>query len=199
MRAPRLLAASLLLLAGVGVARAAAADDAPSRGVVDRVVAVVGHDAVLLSDLRAREAPLLARLDASSPSDAERAAKRAEIDKGMLDTMVNEVLESAVAAAMHVTVTADDVDRWMASVAQHDKVSVAQLMTAARAQGFSEASYRDEAARQLLDGMLMQRVVMARVRRDPGMGQAAWVTAVQRARSAWLDELRQATYVDVRL
>jgi parvulin-like peptidyl-prolyl isomerase len=189
---PFVCSATILVaaFASAGPARAGAA-------VVDRVVAVVGHAPVLLSELRAREAPLRAQL--AGLSDAERATKQAALDKQVLDGMVAELLETGIAAAKHVEVSDDEVNTAISQIAQRNGLSVAGVMAAARQQGMADADYRAEIARQILDAKLVQLVVAPTVRHDPTMSTDDWTQALSQARSAWLSELRNAAYVDVRL
>ena len=48
---------------------------APTSQIVDRILAVVGRDVVLLSELRVREKPFLLRLDEDAPPEKRAAAE----------------------------------------------------------------------------------------------------------------------------
>jgi hypothetical protein len=110
---------------------------------------------------------------------------------------------------------------------QGQPITVAGVMAAARSQGLTEDDFREEIRRQILEGKLLELRVRPRVRvteRDAreaysrwrvespdssrvppfesvlqAMTERAWLDAMTRARAQWLEELRAATYVDVRL
>jgi peptidyl-prolyl cis-trans isomerase SurA len=176
-----------------------AAAEAPPAGVVDRIVAVVGKSIILLSDVRAREAPFLLKLDQEKGPPAEQAARRAEMEKELLSRMVDETLEAAFAAVGHIGVTPDEVDHAEASVAQQNNLTVDRLEDEALKQGLSRRDYRAEIARQVLEGKLVQMEVLPRIQRDPKQTEADRVVLLERERGHWLEELRRATHIDTRL
>jgi peptidyl-prolyl cis-trans isomerase SurA len=175
------------------------ADELPS-GVVDRVVAVVGRDVILLSDVRARETPFLVQMDREKVPAVERPAKWTQIEKELLSRMVDETLEAAFAAAGHVGVQPEEIDRAEASIAQRNGLTVGQLEDEARAQaGVTPPEYRAEIRRQVLDGKLVQIEVVPRIAHDPSRSEVDWMVQLDKERGHWLDELRQATHIEVRL
>jgi len=178
---------------------ARAAADPPPPDVVDRIVAVVGGNILLLSDLHAREMPFMKKLELEKSPPAEQAAKRAQLDRELLARMVDETLEAAFAAAGHVTVGADEIDHAEAAVAQQNSMTVDQLEDAAQKEGLTRRDYRAEIARQVLEGKLVQIEVVPRVHRDSKQSQADWVELLEKERGHWLDELRRSTHIDVRL
>ena len=83
--------AVLLLLACLVTAGSASA------AIVERIVAIVGERAILLSDLRQRSRPFLARAYDQYPEGPQRAAATSQIYKVVLDRMVEEELEDEAA------------------------------------------------------------------------------------------------------
>ena len=63
--------------------------------IVERVVAVVADRPILLSELRQRARPHVARV--AHLSEAERAAAESEIHRALLDRMIDERLEETAA------------------------------------------------------------------------------------------------------
>lgn len=176
----------------------AAADPLPAEPV-DRIVAVVGKGIILLSDVHAREAPFLLKLDQDKVAPAEQAIKRVQIEKELLARMVDEALEAAFAAAGHLGVTPEEIDHAEAAVAQENRLTVDQLEDEAAKQGMGRRDYRAELGRQVLEGKLVQAEVLPRLHRDPKQSDADWLVLLEKERSHWLDELRRATHIDVRL
>ena len=133
--------------------------------IVDRVVAVVGDQSILLSELRLRAKPQLTLLAAETGGDPTRTAlAEPPILKSTLDRMIDERLLEQQAVRAHLTITPAQVDAAIENKAAALKISVAELLAAAAHQGFTEQGYRDEVRRQLIEGRLLQLYVSPRVR-----------------------------------
>ena len=78
--------------------------------VVERVVAVVGERAILLSDLRKRSRPFLMRVFLQVPKGAQRSAAISQTYKTVLERMVDEELQQRAANRRRVIVSAKEVD-----------------------------------------------------------------------------------------
>jgi peptidyl-prolyl cis-trans isomerase SurA len=78
--------------------------------------------------------------------------------------MIDERLEEQAADKAHLTVTPDEVDNGIRTVASQNKMDPKQLVVEAKKQGLTEQDYRDEVRRQVLEGKLIQLRVRARVR-----------------------------------
>jgi peptidyl-prolyl cis-trans isomerase SurA len=193
------LAVPLVVATLVASLPARARAEPPPAGVVDRIVAVVGGDIILLSDVRAREVPFLLKLDQDRSPGADRAAGRAELEKELLSRMVDETLEEAFAAAGHIGVSTEEIDHAEASVAAQNGMSVDRLEDEAAKQGMERRDYRAELRRQVLEGKLVQLEVVPRVQRDPKQSEADFLVLLEKERGHWLEELRRATHIDVRL
>src|SRR5689334_20409985 len=124
----------------------------PARAtVVERVVAVVGEQAVLLSELRERARPFLARIDQQSPDGAQRAAAASQLYAQLVQRLVDEELEQKAANRANVSISAREIDDALARVAAQNGVNVARVLEEAEKSGLSEQSYRQEIRRQLLE------------------------------------------------
>src|SRR5690606_6624537 len=89
---------------------------------LDRVVAVVDRSPILLSEVRARAKPILARMaaDRGKPlGDGDVAA----VHRELVDVMVDERLIAREAEERHLTVGPDEVDRALDSIAANAKVA----------------------------------------------------------------------------
>jgi peptidyl-prolyl cis-trans isomerase SurA len=146
-------AASALLLCGT--ARAA---------VVERVVAVVGDKAILLSELQERARPFLLRIYREAPPGPSRTVAVSQMYKLLLDRMVDEELELAAASRARITITGDEVEQALGRVAAQNGVSVERLVAEAEKSGMTEAEYRREIRRQLLDAKMMSLRIQGRIR-----------------------------------
>jgi len=158
LRSSRALALVLAALALLGVAGSASAS------VVERIVAIVGERAILLSDLRERAHPFLAQIHQQVPQGAQRNAAISQLYKGLLQKMVDEEIEQKAAVQAKVTVTPREVEEALTRVATQNNVTVDKLLSEARRSGLDAASYRDELRRQLLQTKLINVRLQGRIR-----------------------------------
>src|SRR5438552_16929741 len=78
--------------------------------VAEKVVAVVGEHAILLSDMRQRARPFLLQLQQRVPAGAQQAAAESEMYKQLIEHMVDERVEQQSAEKAHLTVTTEEID-----------------------------------------------------------------------------------------
>lgn len=146
---PAVLVAALLLAPSVAQAV-----------VVERVAAVVGEKAILLTEVRKRATPYLRRVYASLPEGPQRAGAESKIMKEILDKMVNEELEAVAANRQNTRVTAEEVDRALERIARASGQPLTKLYLDVEAKtGLSQADYRQEIRRQVLEGKLLNRFI----------------------------------------
>jgi peptidyl-prolyl cis-trans isomerase SurA len=158
MKLPRLTAA-LLALALAGVA-------APAHAVtVEKIVAVVGDDSILLSELRARGLPFLRQIARQYPAGPSRTAAESSMLKDLLKKMVEDLLEQQAAERQKVVVKPEEVDKAFEQMAASQNMTVDQLFdTTQKKTGMTEQDYRDEIRRQILEGKLLSQRIRGRVR-----------------------------------
>jgi peptidyl-prolyl cis-trans isomerase SurA len=189
------------VLLTLGPAATFAADPAPRHvGVIDRVVAVVDRDIVLLSELRARSRPFLKQIVKAYPEpNAQRAAAESQMMRDLLGRMIEEALVAAEAERRRVTVTPDEINLALQTIAAGQSISVAQLLDAARDAGLNEKEYRDELRRQLLEGKMLQLRLIQHVKSLPEITAPERARRAEQERQQWLDELRKNSLIEVRL
>ncbi|MEW6778208.1 MAG: peptidylprolyl isomerase [Bdellovibrionota bacterium] len=156
-----LLAAAILLFASAS-ARAE---------IVERVVAVVGEEVILLSELdhtiETMRPQLEAQIAASVPDprerervlDAQIAAQRPQI----LEELIRERLILSQAKSLGVRVSDEEIDAQIEAFAKQQKMKVEQLQEEAEGQGYTWSSYRDEWRRRMLRNRVEQRALAGRV------------------------------------
>jgi peptidyl-prolyl cis-trans isomerase SurA len=161
-RRPAALGACLAGLALVALAPAARAV------VVERVVAVVGEQAILQSDLRQRSKPSLMQLYRQIPPGPQRAAEESKLYRELLDRMVDDRLEQIAADRAKITVSAEEIERALGIIASREKISVERLLSEVGPNlGLSVQEYRDEVRRQILEEKLISLRVLPRIRITP--------------------------------
>jgi peptidyl-prolyl cis-trans isomerase SurA len=132
--------------------------------VAERIVAIVGEHAILLSDMRQRARPFLMQIHQKMPAGAQMAAAESELYKQLIERMVDERVEQQAAERAHISVTAEEIDSGIKNVASQQGISVDRLVEEATKTGLSRQEYRDEVRRQILEGKLLQLRVRSRVR-----------------------------------
>lgn len=160
--------------------------------VVERVVAVVGERAILLSDLRARARPFLLRVYRDVPPGASRTAAISQMYQLLVGRMVDDALEQLAANRAHITVTSAEVDQAIERVAAQNGLTVEQIVAEAARGGMTKREYRQEIRRQLLDAKLLNLRLAGRIRITPDDLRSVYQRLVMeereklRYRAAWI-------------
>ncbi|HWP09986.1 MAG TPA: peptidylprolyl isomerase [Polyangiaceae bacterium] len=171
----RSLAVSLALAGFAGVRPAHAT-------VIERVVAVVGERAILLSDLRGRAQPFLVQIVQQVPTGAQRNAAISQLYKGLIEKLVDEELEQRAAIQAKVAVTPREIEEALQRVASQNNVTVERLFVEAKRTGLDEPAYREELRRQLLQTKLINVRLQGRIRVSDDDLRAAYQKLVMEER-----------------
>jgi peptidyl-prolyl cis-trans isomerase SurA len=151
-------------MALIGFGLAALFGRPASATVVERVVAVIGDRAILLSDLKQRAQPFLVQVTHTVQPGAQRSAAISQVYKGVLDKIVDEELEERAAIQAKITITSKEIDEAIGRVAAQNQITTQKLLSEAARTGVTEAQYRDELRRQLLQAKLVNVRLQGRIR-----------------------------------
>jgi peptidyl-prolyl cis-trans isomerase SurA len=144
-----------------------------SATVVERIVAIVGERAILMSDLRDRARPLLSRINQELPVGAQRSAAISQLYKSVVERLVDEELIVRIAKKSKINISEKDVDSALATLARQNNITIERLLLESRAQGQTDAKYREEIRRQLLEYRVMNVRLQGRVQvRDEDVRRA---------------------------
>jgi len=132
--------------------------------VVEKVVAVVGEKAILLSELRQRARPYMAQILQKVPPGVQQTEMVDTLNRQMLQRMIDEMLERQIAEKHHITIPSEEIDAALERVATSQGLTVDHLIAEAVRGGMTAQEYREEIRRQLLDGKLLELRVKGRVR-----------------------------------
>ena len=124
--------------------------------VIDKIVAVVNDEVVTLSELNDGVRVAIAQLQ-SVADPITRDAKRREILRQGLDTIVGKKLVIQEASRRNIAVSDRDIDNHIATVRDRQRWTESQLDQYLTAQGLSRARFRSEIKTQ----MLQERVIGA--------------------------------------
>mgnify|MGYP002780596259 CR=1 FL=1 len=166
---------SFVLITSLAFASSAQAD------LIERVVAVVNDEAILLSELRRRAMPYLEAL-MQIQNEQDRMQKMRQLYRQILDQLIDEELVEQAARKMKVRVSDEDLDRAIRNVRLQNRLSEEQFWAAVREQGFNEATYRVDLRRQLLRLKVLNQRVRGRVR-----------ISEEDVKQRYEDEVRRAT------
>jgi peptidyl-prolyl cis-trans isomerase SurA len=151
---------ALAALAGLG---ALALFSAPAAArVVERIVAVVGEDIVLESEMNERAKPFLEELSAL-PNQAQRAQRTAALRREVLERMVDEHLLLQQANELKLNVSSEEIDRSIEQIKRDYNLTDAQLAEELRKQGMNLASYRANTKKEILKFRVINIAVGAKV------------------------------------
>jgi len=132
--------------------------------VIERIVAVVGEQAILLSELRDRARPFLLRMEQQPTDEAQRAAATSELYRRLVQRLVEEELEQKAANRSNITVTPREIEDALSRIAQQNSVPVSRIIDEAQSSGMNEQTYRQELRRQLLETKLLNLRIQGRMR-----------------------------------
>lgn len=133
--------------------------------VVEKVVAVVGDEAIFLSDLKERSVPFVKQIIAKYGVGPQQAAAESELNRELLTKMIEELLVDGAAKRSNISATTVEIDNAIKTLAAQQNLSVAELYRVTREKsGLTDQDYRDEIRRQLLEGKMLNVRLRGRVR-----------------------------------
>ncbi len=132
--------------------------------IVERVVAVVGDKAILLSDLLQRARPFRMQVYANVPEGASRNAALSQLYRQLVERLVDEELQGREAVRANINITAEEIEAAIERVAKQNEVSVQQLFDEAQKNGLGITDYRQEIRRQLMDAKMLNLRIQGRMR-----------------------------------
>jgi parvulin-like peptidyl-prolyl isomerase len=157
-RAIRYLLGAALLLAA---AHAPAAAEPNTGEVIERIVAIVNGEVLLLSELRTRAAPFLARV--MQAPEVQRMTLLQQLYGELLTQLIDERLLEQEARKLSISVLTSDVDRAIENVQRQNGLNDADFWEAVGGQGFTPDQYKADVRRQLLRLKVINQKVRSRI------------------------------------
>lgn len=130
--------------------------------VVEKIVALVGDDVILLSEVEDRAAPLLAEV-AAIPNQGERDARSSSVRREVLDRLIDDQLLAQQATDLKLTVSNDEIDRAIGQIKRDYGLNDTQLEGELRKQGMSMAVYRMNTKKEILKYRVLNIAVGSKV------------------------------------
>ena len=130
--------------------------------LVDRVVAVVNDDVILLNELEAAILPYVERLSkAGYPPEKERQL-RFKIREDILSQLIDRTLTDQEVRRLGLSVEAAEIDSAIERVKQANFLTDETLREAMASQGYTLEEYRENVRQQILRSKLVNREIKAR-------------------------------------
>lgn len=130
--------------------------------VVERIAAVVGDQAILLSEVRRRVAPFYTQV-VQATDMKERNAQVEKLYRDVLDRLIDEALIQQAARRMLITVPVTEENKAIENVQKQAGLSDPDFWKAVREQGFTETEYRQDVRKQLLRYKVLNQRMRGRV------------------------------------
>ena len=130
--------------------------------VAEKIVAVVGGDIILQSEMEERARPFLGEAERETDTKIKE-KKRQTILREVLERQIDEQLILQQAADLKVTVTQDDVDKAVDDIKKQNNINQDQLVEALKEQGMTMSSYRQDLKRQITRIKVISIAVRSRV------------------------------------
>jgi peptidyl-prolyl cis-trans isomerase SurA len=132
--------------------------------VIERVVAVVNDEIILLSELEERVAPIVAEMDRQGEINLRsREAQLVVLRRRVLDMLVDERLMLNQAQQLKLGVTSEEIDRALEEIRKQNNVELDDLIKALRQQGMTLAQYRQDLRKQILRLKVVNAAVRSRI------------------------------------
>lgn len=144
---------------GAGALGAAAAAAEPQQVTVDRIVAVVNDQIILLSELAQASLPFEERAAAEAPDAIGKALARKQVREKILNDMIGDRLVEEQAKEVGLTVSDREIDDEIGRIKKENNLDDAQLAAQMRQQGLDEHGLREMLRKQ----KLRQKIIEVRV------------------------------------
>jgi peptidyl-prolyl cis-trans isomerase SurA len=130
--------------------------------IVERIVAVVNDEIILLTELEERSKVFIAQLEGSGSSLFDK-AQRKKILYQVLNLMIDEHLMLQEASKMRIEVKSKEITKAIERIMKQHNLGPKEFEEALSSQGYSMATYRQEIRRQIIRMKLISTKVRTRV------------------------------------
>lgn len=131
--------------------------------VVDRIVAIVDNDIVTLVQLRKETAPYQKKMESSGYSAEKQKTMMQDINKNVLDALIDQSLTHQEAQKYHITVSDTEIDAALENFKKSRSLSDEEFRSALENQGMTIEGYRENIQKQILQSRLINHAVKSKV------------------------------------
>lgn len=130
--------------------------------LVDKVVAVVNSEVILLSELQSETEAIQTRIKNELPLEEQADAIYAA-EENALDSIIDKKLINQQAKEARVSVSSQEIDRAVADVQKRARLSEEEFASELQKSGLSLATYRDNVRSQLLQRKIVNYDIRAKI------------------------------------
>lgn len=152
----------LALAAAVTLGLTANPASARAGQLVDRIVAVVNDDVILLSELNDASRPYLAKLAEMGYSEEKTREMRFKLREDLLSQLIDRKLTDQEVRRLGISVSDGEIDAAIERVKQANFITDEKLRASIAAQGYSMQEYRQTVREQILRSKLVNRRIKSR-------------------------------------
>lgn len=136
---------------------------AESREVVDRVVAVVNDEIILMSELNESLNPFLSRLQEYQYSREEKEQLLYKLREDVLNQMINERITDQEAKKAGIQITSKEVDASIEQMKQANRLTDEKLREAVSKEGLTMEEFKEKIRVQILRSKLVSLEVKSKI------------------------------------
>jgi peptidyl-prolyl cis-trans isomerase SurA len=137
--------------------------NAESRDIVDRVVAVVNDEVILLSDLNVMLNPFISRLGEYQYSQQQQEQLAYRLREEILNQLINEKLTDQQIKKHGIEISKKEVDNSIEQMKQANRLTDEDLRSALSEQGLSMEEFREKIREQILRSKLVNQEIKSRI------------------------------------
>jgi peptidyl-prolyl cis-trans isomerase SurA len=131
--------------------------------LVDRILAIVNEDVILLSDLEQAMAPLREKLKQAGYSETQQRVYLSDQQPLMLQKMIDDKLTDQQAKRLNVTVGEEETDKAIERFKAINKMSAEDMSRMLKLEGFTNETFRDQIKEQLIQTRIVNREVKSKI------------------------------------
>lgn len=131
--------------------------------LVDRILAIVNEDIILLSELEQAMAPLREKLKQAGYSEAQQRIYLSDQQAPMLQKMIDEKLTEQQAKRLNLTVSEEDTDKAIERFKAINKMSKDDLERMLKLEGLTPETFRSQIKEQLVQTKIVNREVKSKI------------------------------------
>ena len=131
--------------------------------LVDRILAIVNEDIILLSEVEQAMTPLREKLKQSGYSEAQQRIYLADQQAPMLQKMIDEKLTEQQAKRLNLTVSEEDTDKAIERIKAINKMSTGDLDRMLKLDGLTQEKFRNQIKEQLIQTKIVNREVKSKI------------------------------------
>ena len=134
-----------------------------SAEIVDRIVATVNNEIITQTELNAAMEPYLRRMRSSGVGAEQRATLTQQIQKEVLDQLIDKKIAEQQVKQNYINVTDDVVNATINRIKEEQGLTDDQLLQTLERDGYTLASYKAHLKEQIQRSQLVDRMVRSRI------------------------------------